>query len=316
MASFTQDNAWKDALNHYFPEFVAFFFPAINAEIDWRRGYEFLDQELQQVTRDHRVGRRLADKLVKVYLLDGTEQWLLIHLEVQGTARAGLAKRIYIYNYRIFDRYDCEVVSLVLLTGGGKSRQPQSYEVKRWGCELTFRFPVVRLVDYEDRWPELEASRNPFAIAVMAHLRLRQARGDQRKKRQWKRELIFGLYERGYSRAEVLAFFRFIDWVMVLPLEMERKLRAELYQYEEEKRMPYISSWERLSMQEGARNVVLRQLKLRMGEIDPKTQQRIEHLSLAQLDALGEALLDFTGARDLQRWLKTHAKRQSQGNLN
>ena len=37
-AAFAQDNAWKDALNLYFPDFIAFFFAAIYAEIDWRRG--------------------------------------------------------------------------------------------------------------------------------------------------------------------------------------------------------------------------------------------------------------------------------------
>ncbi|HWQ32336.1 MAG TPA: hypothetical protein VNQ79_05595 [Blastocatellia bacterium] len=206
-----QDNAWKDALNQCFREFMEFFFPAIAAETDWQRGYEFLDKEPEQIARDSRIGRRLADKLVRVWLRDGREQWLLIHLEVQGKIRRGFAKRIYIYNYRIFDRYDCEVVSLVLLTDGNAASQTMVWQTGRWGCELAFRFPVVSLTDYENRWAELEASHNPFAVAVMAHLRVRQAQGDNRRKRDWKRELIFRLYERGYSRAEVYTFFRFID---------------------------------------------------------------------------------------------------------
>lgn len=68
MPTHPQDNAWKNVLNRYFPEFVAFFFPQIYAEVDWRRGYEFLEQELAQLARDQRVGRRLADKLVRVSL--------------------------------------------------------------------------------------------------------------------------------------------------------------------------------------------------------------------------------------------------------
>jgi predicted transposase YdaD len=112
--------------------------------------------------------------------------------------------------------------------------------------------------------------------------------------------------------------FRFIDWVMVLPEEMEQKLRVELYRYEEEKRMPYISSWERFAMEEGRqqgleqgeKNVVLRQLKRRIGEIEAETQARVERLSLAQLEALSEALLDFTQAQDLTRWLNRHTRRK------
>jgi len=42
------------------------FFPHIAREIDWSRGYELLDKELRQITRESEVGFRLADQLVKV----------------------------------------------------------------------------------------------------------------------------------------------------------------------------------------------------------------------------------------------------------
>jgi hypothetical protein len=34
------DSPWKEMLDGYFPAFMAFFFPAAAAEIDWSRGYE------------------------------------------------------------------------------------------------------------------------------------------------------------------------------------------------------------------------------------------------------------------------------------
>jgi len=46
------DSPWKEMLDAYFPAFMAFFFPAAAAEIDWSRGYESLDTELQQIVRD------------------------------------------------------------------------------------------------------------------------------------------------------------------------------------------------------------------------------------------------------------------------
>ncbi|HEX4950342.1 MAG TPA: DUF4351 domain-containing protein [Blastocatellia bacterium] len=312
-SDFAQDNAWKDALDRFFRQFMEFFFPVIAAEIDWSRGYEFLDKELAQITRDHRVRRKLVDKLVKVWLLDGTEKWLLIHLEVQVAARKGFSKRIYIYNYRIFDRYDVEVVSLVLITGGSKSYQEKSYEAKRWGCELTFRFPVVKIVDYEDRWAELEASRNPFALAVMAHLRVRQARGDNEKKYVWKRELIFRLYEKGYSKLEIFAFFRFVDWVIELPKELSRNLSTEIYEYQEKKRMPYISSWERLVMEDATRNLLLNQLEFKIGALDEKTKSRIQKLEQPELDILGKDLFSFSRLQDVKKWLALHTKKKAPG---
>jgi hypothetical protein len=52
---------------------MAFFFPDIDAQIDWQRGWEFLDKELQQIVRDAEVGRRFVDKLVKVWRRKGGE---------------------------------------------------------------------------------------------------------------------------------------------------------------------------------------------------------------------------------------------------
>ena len=59
------DTPWKDVLNSYFPEFIAFFFPTIYNDIDWTKKHEFLDKELQQIARDSELGRRLVDKLVR-----------------------------------------------------------------------------------------------------------------------------------------------------------------------------------------------------------------------------------------------------------
>jgi hypothetical protein len=54
---------------------------------------------------------------------------------------------------------------------------------------------------------------------------------------------------------------------------------------------------------EGEQHLVIRQLNRRLGEIDTSLTQRVRSLSLEQLEALGEALLDFCGVADLQAWL-------------
>ncbi|MBI4595163.1 MAG: hypothetical protein HY730_02165 [Candidatus Tectomicrobia bacterium] len=68
------DSPWKEVLEAYFKEFLVFFFPAVYDGIDWSRPYGFLDKELQRVVRDAQLGRRLVDKLVKVWRKDGEEK--------------------------------------------------------------------------------------------------------------------------------------------------------------------------------------------------------------------------------------------------
>ena len=55
--------------------------------------------------------------------------------------------------------------------------------------------------------------------------------------------------------------------------------------------------------QEEAVALVLRQLTRRCGVLSPAQKEKIGGLAIEQLEALGEALLDFTGLSDLDAWL-------------
>jgi predicted transposase YdaD len=55
--------------------------------------------------------------------------------------------------------------------------------------------------------------------------------------------------------------------------------------------------------QEGELALILRQLTRRVGAVSPKAEAQIRTLSLAQLETLGEALLDFSQPSDLDDWL-------------
>lgn len=244
------DSPWKEAIEQYFQDFLAFFFPVMHAGIDWSKGYEFLDKELERVVHDAMVGRRYADKLVKVFLPDGHETWLLIHIEVQGYPDTGFRQRMFVYHYRIFDRYGVEVVSLAVCTDEVPAAHTAPYQTARWGCELTFTFPVIRVQDFASQWTTLEQQRNPFAVVVMAHVKARETRQGQERK-EWKLRLMRGLYERGYGREDIMALFRFIDWLLVLPAALEQEFWQELRQFEEATQMPYVTSVERRGFEQG-----------------------------------------------------------------
>jgi predicted transposase/invertase (TIGR01784 family) len=56
----------------------------------------------------------------------------------------------------------------------------------------------------------------------------------------------------------------------------------------------------------GEQAVILRQLARRIGEVSPELQSQIRALSLYQLEALADALLDFSALADLRTWLQTN----------
>jgi hypothetical protein len=59
---------------------------------------------------------------------------------------------------------------------------------------------IVKLLDYQAHWEDLEASLNPFlnpfAIVVMAHLKTKETRKDFRARKEWKFRLTRMLYDR------------------------------------------------------------------------------------------------------------------------
>jgi hypothetical protein len=77
------DSPWKEALGIYLRSMLEFCFPHAASAIDWTVEPRFLDRELQEITRDAALGEQRVDQLVQVQLRDGTQEWILVHVEVQ-----------------------------------------------------------------------------------------------------------------------------------------------------------------------------------------------------------------------------------------
>jgi predicted DNA-binding ribbon-helix-helix protein len=260
------DSPWKEALDAYFEPFLALLFPEVHRRIDWSRGYESLDKEFQQVVREAEVGRRYVDKLVKVWTMDGAECWVLVHVEVQTARDAEFPKRMYVYNYRVFDRYNKPVASLAVLADDDPDWRPTDFRSSLFGCEAGLRFPAVKLLDLAAHEAMLEASANPFAQVVLAHLKALQTHGDPAGRHAWKVRLVRGLYERGFSPKDVRELFRLIDWLMVLPPALNNMFWEDVDKVQEERRMPFVMSIERVGHCRGLRMGIESLLRVRFGE--------------------------------------------------
>lgn len=245
------DSFWKEVLETLFREFMQFFFPKIYQDIDFGKGYQFLDKEFQQITKHSKSGKKIVDKLVKVYLKGGWETWLLIHIEIQGQKGTDFAQRMYMYNYRIFDKYRKEVISLALLTDPDPNYLPNIYETKRWDFYHVFKFPLVKIINYINYDFERAYNKNIFALIVQAYLKTLETEGDDQTRFRWKRQFILLLYELGFTHETLVQVYRFIEWIMVLPDPLEDRLYDDLKQIEGDKTMPFLTYAERKGLKEG-----------------------------------------------------------------
>lgn len=306
------DSPWKEVIELYFPRFLEFFFTQAYAEIDWTRPYEFLDNELQQLEPDAEIGRRLVDKVAKVWLLDGEEAWVLVHVEVQGQYDSQFAERMYTYNYRLFDRHKKRVISLAVLADEQANWRPNNYSHQLGGCRVSLEFPIAKLLDYEATWETLEQTTNPFGIIVMAHLKTKATQRNPESRLQWKLSLVRRLFERGYSREDIQELFRFIDWIMILPKELALSFTTEVRSYEEVQRMRYVTSIERLAKEEGkeegiienARESVIEVLDTRFGEVPTSIVEAINRIDeLSVLKTLLKRAIAIPSTTEFQQLL-------------
>ena len=314
MAKDTYDSPWKDVLDLYLEDFLAFFFPKVHALVDWTRPVVSLDKELQQIFPDSELKGRAADKLFQVWTVDGNPLEILIHVEVQAQPEAGFPERMFVYNYRTYDRYHRPVISLALLCDDQAGFHPTHFVACDLGdCRMRLDFPTVKLLDYNERWDELEASHSPFAVVSMAHLKTQATRSNPEARFRWKIQLIRGLYDKGFDKQHVVDLFRFIDWVMRLPESLSRRVQETIHQIEAEKNVQYVTSIERLAIQDGiqigrqegrqeGQAYLLRRLLTRsFGSLPEPLERRLESASSEDIERWSERILSAASLDDVFR---------------
>ena len=312
------DSPWKDALQIYFRHFQAFFFADIHADIDWSCGYEALDKEFQQIVRQAKRGKALADKLFKVWLLDGSECWLLIHVEVQGKYEALFPERMFNYNIAARRLYNQTIVSLAILCDEQPNWRPTSFEYGRWGCRIQLTYRIAKLLDFANNMEALANSDNPFGQIVRAHLLAQQTRKDPQGRQQWKVRIFKELLRGKWSKKDIRQLFRLLDWIMTLPPELEEAFRVEIHQFEEATKMPYIPSYERLAHEEGRQQgkvellveLICEDLVDKFGRQGRKVLEKVREIAdLEKLRQFARFLKKAPTLEEVRNYLERPAKR-------
>jgi hypothetical protein len=303
------DTPWKQIIEKYLEDFLEFFFPQIHADIDFSKGYEILSKELLPLLKKYKIGKRYADELIKVHLKNGKEEWLLIHIEIQGNPEVGFARRMYIYNFKIYELHGREVVSLAILTDDDENYKPNTFKEERWGFKHEMKFPLVKIISYKDRMDELEKSKDPMALVVLAQLKYLEAKEkDDQTRFDIKMALIRMLYNKGFERDEVIDLFRFIDWLFSLPERFEEKVADEMLKLEEDKNMTYVTNMERLAEKRGEPILLLRLLKKKFGNIPETLSERLQTTAaIDTIESIGDRIFEWRNINEVNQFLSSHA---------
>jgi len=301
------DRLFKELLTTFFVEFLDLFLPDLAAALDREAGVVPMDKE---VFTDIGLSETHEVDVVMRARFRGEDAYFLVHVESQATPQADLPRRMFRYFARLTERYDLPVYPVVIFSyDAPRSAAPDLFQVTFPGKNasketvLRFRYRVIQLNRLP--WRRFVRQENPVASALMAKMKM--SAGDRPRVKVECLRLLASL-KLDPARARLIGVF--VDSYLRLSAQelaqYERALSG-LAPAEREDTMELMTSWEREGMArgitEGKEALVVRLLRRRLGAVPEGAGARLGLLSADQLDDLGEALLDFSTAADLEQWL-------------
>ena len=230
-----RDILWKGLLEWVFDDLLRFVFPEADKEFDMQQGFTYLDKELAELypEPEREIDIRRVDKLVKAFRKDGREEWILIHIEVQGETkskdRAIFPERMFRYFYRCFDRYKKPVAAIAIFTGPDARRMPDRYEYIFMNTRLEYHYNTLCILDYSEK--ELAESDNPFAWVILtAKKALKKGKDLDNKLLAGKLFIFRKLYENGvFEKQKLKAILTFLNnYIRFADKETNRIFKEEI----------------------------------------------------------------------------------------
>lgn len=295
------DRLFKELISTFFLEFLELFLPEMRATID-PNSIRFLQQEY---FADLTAGEdKIIDLLVEVKQL-GEDAVFIFHLEAQASPESYFTRRIFFYFARLHQKFLLRIYPIVIFSFDQPYREePHTYTVEfpNWKV-LEFNFKSIQLNRLN--WRDFLNQPNPVAAALMSKMRI--AIEDRPKV---KVECLRLLATLQLDPARTRLISGFVDTYLKLNAIETQAFQAEIAKIEPERRegvMQIVTSWMQEGIEQGIergeRSLVLRLLTKRVGTLPSEVCDRIDQLSIEQVEALGEALLEFRSITDLEVWL-------------
>ncbi len=144
------DHSWKDVITDLFEEFLLFFSPELYELVDFTIPPAFLEQELHTFIPESYSNNRVSDKLVKLKLKNGNEQWVYVHVEIQGVHKKDFPKRLLQSFYRILDQFDQHVYVLAIFTSNISSNKLNSFHYDFFGSKVNYYYTTYRIASQSE----------------------------------------------------------------------------------------------------------------------------------------------------------------------
>jgi hypothetical protein len=239
------DSMWKDLIKKFFPYLLKRAIPELYAEADTGAEPRFLDKEFRDIlnTADPAIHKspHFADFVLEVPLINGTDEWVILHIEQQGPGGGNLPDRMNRYRCFVVAHYDREPAALAIITGGHK-REERRYSHSRFGTKVDYEYNNIVIDELDDG--ELLGSENPIDLALYSAKCAARSKDDLQKF-NYLRSISGLLAERGWDAFEKRDLLLFIERIIYIEDKgLAGKYREYRLQLSEEGKILYIPFYE------------------------------------------------------------------------
>jgi hypothetical protein len=236
------DGVWKMIIEEFYLDFMEFFLPNLFAKLDTTVEPTFLNQELLLLQKELKIPKQITDKLIKVRLLDGTEKWVLIHVEVQTKFEIQFSTRMYLYQAFIYAKYRSPIVALAIFTTAYTPKYFNVYKVEYFGTKSYYHYNAYKIAKQKEG--DLILSPNIFALFVLAHLYVIKTTPKKYAERLTFKEKLHDLAEQKEISIEKMdRLLIFVDEILALPIQFQRSFMEKTnVQYRSESELAALAS--------------------------------------------------------------------------
>jgi hypothetical protein len=149
---------------------------------------------------------------------------------VQGQPQKTFPERMYIYNYRIRDRYNRRVVAWAILTDKNKRFVPNQYKESYLGTSITYQYNIYKVISQNEQL--LRESNNPFAIVILTVLlALKKEKLGELELIDLKLDLVKHLLQKEIPKKKIRALMNFLKHYVRFNDENTRIFEQKLEQF-------------------------------------------------------------------------------------
>ena len=217
------DESWKYILTTLFKNGLDFFYNELFVLVDFTKPVEFLESKLTNLDVGDHNNYKNVDKLIKCSLLDGNEQHILLHIEIEANNPYNIAQRMFIYYCALKLKFpNIEIQSLIIYLGEENPINWHLYNYKFILLEITYKCKYFNISDVNE--DDLLKSNNPFAYIVLFTKWLFKNKQTMQKRFTITKKLFLILKERKIDLESIKKIFIFINKLLSLSIEMEKEI--------------------------------------------------------------------------------------------